>query len=203
MAERFESYLKKREVILWSGRPARILWRRRDRHIRLGGAAMATFTGLVVVGFTHADGFPVLPLVLPVLLFGLPGTYLVIGHAIQSQRVRAKTSYCVTNQRVLIHTEWPEKRKSEWLVSHVREVLVEPEGNGLRTVVFGRRPSPRNRHEWTQLVAWPGRAPVPVPEFVGLTEDEAERVSQVLLGARDALLPPSRRKRRACNDIRP
>jgi hypothetical protein len=186
----FESHLRKGETVLWTGFPSTsLLWRRRERNIWLSGAIFATIASVEVVHLARDVGCPAAILAIPVIFFILPTSYFACGHPIQARRIRSKTTYAITNQRVLILVRWSRERLTEYSLAHVKECTVEPETKELSTVAFGWRPSASDPNHSGALIAWPGRVRPAWPEFVGLAHADADTALKVLNEARAMCQP--------------
>ena len=99
---RFQSYLLPGERILWTGRPRQgVALHRQDAFLLPFGLLWLVFVILFFATFpiTQTDGdLTVIPFA---LLFFAAGIYFTFGRLIHDAAIRKRTSYAVTDQRVL------------------------------------------------------------------------------------------------------
>lgn len=78
-------------------------------------------------------------------LWGIPfvlvGLYLVAGRFFYDSTARARTTYAVTDRRVLILKRWPFQRLTALALGGLDTINLEEAGDGVGTIHFGARVS--------------------------------------------------------------
>jgi hypothetical protein len=78
-------------------------------------------------------------------LWGIPfvliGLYMLVGRFFYDIRVRARTTYAVTDRRVLILKRWPFQRLTALALGGLDTINLEETGDGAGTIHFGDRVS--------------------------------------------------------------
>ncbi|TAK57935.1 MAG: PH domain-containing protein [Dehalococcoidia bacterium] len=155
VAERMESD----ERLLWAGRPPQgfvlrpIDWFFVPFSLVWGGFAIFWEAAALASGaplFFAIWGVP----------FVLVGLYFIGGRFVVDSRLRARTAYAVTNQRIIILSGATGQRMTSVGLHTLTEIHVETRPDGSGTLRFGRLPI------WGAMPSgWPGSARLQVPEF--------------------------------------
>jgi hypothetical protein len=167
------SQLSGGERLLWSGRP------RQGLMLRPSDAFVIPFT-LLWCGFaifwetgvvrSHAPAF--------MQLWGIPfvlvGIYVVFGRFWVDARQRARTSYGLTDQRIIIISGILSQQVKSLNLRTLSEMSLTERDNGLGTILFGT-PGP-----WwiTSGMQWPGMSAQSAPMLEGIENprDVYERI---------------------------
>ena len=169
--------LDARESLLWSGRP------RQGLVLRASDAFLIPFS-LMWGGFsifwevsvlsTDAPGF--------MAVWGIPfvlmGLYLIFGRFFVDAAVRSRTSYGLTNQRVIIASGLFGRSMTSLPLRTLDGVSLREKADGRGTVMFGQ-PSPYG--QWSEDVQWPGMGRMKRPCFEMI--EQAKRVHDQVLEA--------------------
>lgn len=132
----FTGRLLEGERVVWSGRPG--------QGVRLAGrdgllipfslmwGGFAVFWELLVIGrpapfFFRLFGVP----------FVLAGLYLIFGRFLVDSWIRSKTSYAVTNQRILIARSAPFGKLVSLNLNRLPDVELQEDASGRGTLRFG------------------------------------------------------------------
>jgi hypothetical protein len=144
--------LMRGEKLLWSGRPKQgIMFRRSDVFlipfslIWCGGALGSLVGALLNKGpaLGYLMGVP----------FVLVGLYIVFGRFIVDSRIRARTFYGLTNNRILIVSSGSSKRTKSLNLRTLSDISYTERSYGAGTIYFGAN-DPLN--EWSAGLHWPG-----------------------------------------------
>lgn len=165
------------ERLLWEGRPPGGL------RFRPADALLVPFS-LLWGGFAFFWEGSVIALHGPIFfqLWGIPfvlaGCYLIAGRFVVDALRRAKTRYGVTNERVLVVSDWFGRTVSSLNLRTLGDVSVRRSGDGSGTITFGAASGPR----WWAGAAWPGLPGRSAASFEGIphvrTVDEIIRRAQ-------------------------
>ena len=97
---------------------------------------------------------------IPFVLFGL---YMMVGRFYVEARTRASTAYGVTNQRIIIITQFLYKRMQCIPLKTIDDFIIEQRNDGSGTIII-RGQIPFSRYS---SLKWPGLRPtVPSLEFI-------------------------------------
>jgi hypothetical protein len=158
ITQKLQKELSAGESLLWSGRP--------QRGVVLRGAdAFLIPFSLLWGGFALFWEFSAFKSGAPIffLLFGgvfvVVGLYFIFGRFIGDSIVRGKTYYGVTNDRVLILSEFPVKGVKSLNLRTLSDITFTSKSNGKGTITFGPTAS------WTEGIRWSGMGSYKTPSF--------------------------------------
>ncbi len=99
-------------------------------------------------------------------LFGIPfvliGAYMVFGRFIVASILRKHTFYGVTNQRIVIITDWFSKNVQSIMLPNVPDINLKTKGKGKGTISFGSLPYGTIFMSYTN---WPAAKRTAPPSF--------------------------------------
>jgi hypothetical protein len=153
------------ERLLWAGRPpGGIRFRAADFFLvpfslMWGGFAFFWEGSVIALHgpvFFQAWGVP----------FVLVGAYLIAGRFVVDALRRAKTSYGVTSERILVVSDWFSHTVTSQNLRTLGDVSVRPKGDGSGTITFGALSGPR----WGIGATWPGLRSQAAPSFEGIPQ---------------------------------
>ncbi len=161
-----ERELSAGETLLWNGRPRQGLMLRASDALfipfSLLWAGFAFFWEASVVG-TGAPFF--------FMLWGIPfmvvGLYITIGRFFVDAYIRSKTSYGVTNERVLIIAGLLNRTVKTLPLQTLSEIALQQNADGSGTITFG---SGAPFASWYRGFAWPGMDQRLAPAFERIPE---------------------------------
>jgi len=179
MSQKIKSELLKDESILWSGRPRQgIIFRGPD-------AFMIPFS-LIWCGFAvsflfyaYEDGAPFIFLLVG-SIFSLIGIHLVVGRFITDILRRKSTYYGVTNNRVLILSEFPTRKLKSLKLDSLSEISFAEKQDGSGSITLGLQ---YPRILWSHGEAWPGIEKLKIPMFVLI--NDVKNVYEIINNARN------------------
>ena len=160
---RMQHYLGAGERLLWSGRPKQgILFRAADIllipfSLLWGGFAIFWESMALSMLFKPGvrDAFPPVAVVFP--LFGLPfvamGLYLIFGRFLVDRKQREKTTYGVTNERVIILSGIFRSTVKSLSLNSLADLSLAERSDGSGTIQFG---SATMVPPWLMGARWPG-----------------------------------------------
>lgn len=135
-SRKIQSYLSSEERLIWSGKPGQgIIFRPSD-------ALLIPFS-LLWGGFAFFWEYSVYTSNAPVffLLFGgifvLIGVYFIIGRFLLDTFIRSKTCYGVTDNRVLIITEFPSLKIKTLNLPAISDITYTVRYRGIGNINFG------------------------------------------------------------------
>ena len=118
-------------------------------------------------------------------LWGIPfvlvGIYMIVGRFFADARIRANTSYGLTNRRVIIISGLFSKSSQSLPLGNLQEVSLREFAGDLGTIRLGRSPS---LAFWPEGLAWPGASQYQAPMLDMIPQ--ARRVHDQLLQAQAA-----------------
>jgi hypothetical protein len=161
-----ERQLSAGETLIWNGRPKQGLMLRPSDALLIpfsllwGGFALFWEAGVV------ADGAPFF-----FMLWGIPflivAAYITVGRFFVDAYIRAKTSYGVTNERVLIIAGLFSRTVKTLPLQTLSEISLRQYADGSGTITFGpEMPSA----SWYRGFAWPGMEQRLTPAFERIPE---------------------------------
>ncbi len=168
------------ERLLWAGQP------RRGIRLQAADAFLIPFT-LLWGGFSifweyqaiRDAGFVF-------ALFGLPfvliGVYMIVGRFFADARRRAKTVYGLTDQRVLILSDFFGRRVTSLPLAMIMELSLAEQADRSGTITFGRS---QPMQSWAASIPWPGMDQYTVPSFEQIAE--ARQVYDLVSNAQRAV----------------
>jgi hypothetical protein len=154
------------ETLLWSGRPQQGLLLRASDALLIpfsllwGGFALFWESGVLSSGapfFFVLWGIP----------FVLVGLYITVGRFFVDAYIRSKTSYGVTNERVLIIAGLFSQAVKTLPLQTLGELVLEQRADGSGTITFG---SGIPFASWYRGLAWPGMDQRLPPAFERIPE---------------------------------
>lgn len=161
------------EQVLWSGRPERVLFRKRDILEWPFGVFWLAFSIFWTFGASgHFDnksdkGSPWFA------LFGIPfvliGLYLVPGKLFYRYWRRSRTYFAVTNKRVLVITNAPRKTCMSAYLESLAAITKSIGQSGIGTLRFGN-PLPTYAQWWA--FPWADESADGVPTFYDIRDAE-------------------------------
>jgi hypothetical protein len=168
------------ESLLWSGAP------RQGLMLRPGDIFMIPFS-LLWGGFAIFWEASVLRSNAPVFfaLFGVPfvlvGLYMIVGRFFVDARIRAKTSYGITNRRAIIVSGLFSRTTTSLPLRTLTDVSLQERPDHSGTIMFGR---PLPYSYWSSGMRWPGMSQYSTPAFEMIRD--AKSVHDQLLKAQRA-----------------
>lgn len=168
------SQLAADEHLLWSGQPRQgLLLRGSDTFaipfsLMWGGFALF-WEGSVIA--TNAPPF----FVLWGIPFVLVGLYLIIGRFFADARLRARTRYAVTDQRVLIVTGLFSREVRSLPLARLPELTLNEGRRDEGSITFGPAPATR-LNGFNGMAGWPGQQQAPCFELIA----DARRVYNLI-----------------------
>jgi hypothetical protein len=163
-------YLESGEKLLWSGRPRGGLRLRKQDAFMIpfsllwgGFAIFWEITASAASSKSHSPVGAVFP------LFGLPfvavGLYIIFGRFFVDARVRAKTFYGVTNERIIILSGLFSQQVKSLQLRTLSDVSFTQSSDGSGTITFG--PTSFGSFMNNPGGSWPGaRSAVPAFEMI-------------------------------------
>lgn len=158
MADDIQSRLLPGERILWTGAPSRgLMLTSRDAQMVPFSLFWCGFVAVWMFGAikaslnpVHGDRMWFFP------LFGVPfvliGLHMLIGRFFHDAWIRRRTSYAVTNQRILILRTAPTLKFTAFAIDRLPELTLEEHANGHGTIRFQPQPTMWNNRDgssWT------------------------------------------------------
>lgn len=148
LTQKLQKELSSGESLLWFGRPQQGM-------VLHGSDAFLIPFSLLWGGFAlfwefsaYRSGAPPF-----FLLFGgffvVIGLYFIFGRFIADSMIRGRTYYAVTNDRVLILSEFPARRLKSLNLRTLTDITFTSKPNGIGTITFGPTAS------WMDGVSWP------------------------------------------------
>jgi hypothetical protein len=172
--EGLRGHLQPGEKLLWSGRPPQGLVLRAGDFLLIPFSLLWTAFAAFFTVSAYEAGAP--PIFWGVgLFFALVGLYLVVGRFWTDARMRARTFYGVTDQRVLIVGGRGGRRVTSLPLTSLPPLIARTRRSGRGVLQFGNDAYARSRHhERPGTLRWPGPH---VPHFE-LSEgvDEVQRI---------------------------
>ena len=158
-----ENDLAPQERLLWAGRP------RQGMIVRAADGFLIPFS-LMWGGFAIFWEFSVVSSNAPVffMLWGIPfvlvGCYFIFGRFIADARQRARTSYGVTNERVIIISGVFRRNVKSLNLRTLTDVSLGERADGSGTITFGQQPA----FYWHMhgMGPWPGMPVIPSFELI-------------------------------------
>ncbi len=160
------------ERVIWSGRPGQ-------------GVRLTSRDGLLIPFSLIWGGFAIFwemlvmqhPAPFFFWLFGVPfvlaGLYLIAGRFVVDAWIRSKTSYAVTNRRILIARSEPFGKLVSLNLDRLPDVELQEDGNGRGTLRFGPATPFWGYRGWGGFALWTP-ALDPTPQFIAI--DNAQSV---------------------------
>ena len=175
-ASGIERELSSGERLVWSGQPRRgIRLRASDAFVipfSILWCGFAIFWEVMALTATAKGGGPI-ALVFP--LFGLPfvivGVYFVFGRFLVDARVRERTFYGITSERIVIMSGLFGRRTKSLNLRTLSDISLTERPDGSGTITFG--PTHPFGH-WFPSGSWPGAGRYAPPAF-----DMIDRAKQV------------------------
>jgi hypothetical protein len=160
-------YLESTEMLLWSGQPASgIRLRAQDAFLIpfsllwCGFAIFWEFTAVTQVSKAPGPVAVIFPLWgIPFVLFGL---YFVFGRFIADSHCRARTSYGVTSERIVIVSGLFSQQVKSLQLRTVTDVSLTQRPDGSGTIVFG---AGQFSNSFFPSRSWPGTSRYGPPSF--------------------------------------
>jgi hypothetical protein len=159
--QKIRAQLSPGESLVWSGRP------RRGIVIRGSDALLIPFS-LLWAGFAfyweytaYSSGAPLFFLVFGGF-FVIMGLHLVFGRFISDALVRGSTYYGVTNERILILTEFPSSTSKSLALANLSDIGLTSKPDGSGSITFGPQ------HPAAAMMGgahWPGMGKHRSPSF--------------------------------------
>lgn len=155
------------ERLLWSGQPrAGIRLRGQDAFLIpfsfLWGGFAIFWECAVLTIHSKAPG----PVAVVFPLFGLPfvavGLYMIFGRFVVDARVRSRTFYGVTNERIIIVSGIFSQQTKSLRLRALAEVSLSQRSDGSGTITFGQSPFMGN---FFPSGSWPGAGRYAPPSF--------------------------------------
>ena len=134
-SEEWQGDLLPNERLLWSGKPAQgFRWSSRDIFF----IPFSLFwCGFVVVWIAAASSAGWL-----FAAFGIPhalvGVYLLVGRYIYDIKLREKTVYAVTNERILIKNGIFKRATTSYAINNLPEIIFTENSDNTCNIAFGR-----------------------------------------------------------------
>ena len=160
-SQKIRAQLSPGESLVWSGRPKRgIVFRGSDVFLipfslLWGGFAFyweyTAYTSGAPVFFLLFGGF-----------FVIMGLHLIIGRFISDALIRGSTYYGVTNERVLILSEFPSSRSKSLALANLSDLSFTSKADGSGSIAFGPQ------HPAASMMGgahWPGMSKHQSPSF--------------------------------------
>jgi hypothetical protein len=180
------------ERLLWDGRPRQGLFlRSSDAFLipfSLFWGGFAVFWEVMAISMLWSGKTDAPPLALRILfpLFGIPfvviGLYLIFGRFIVDKKQREKTSYGVTDQRIIIRSGLFNRSTKSLSLRTLTDLSISEKSDGFGTITFG--PVHQFYAWFGGGCSWPGGGRYSPPCFD--TIPEAKRVYEVIRKAQDA-----------------
>lgn len=159
--QKIQSQLSSGESLLWTGRPRQgILFRASDGFIipfSLLWCGFAIFWEFSA----YKSGAPAF-----FLLFGgafvVIGLYFVFGRFVVDSIQRRNMYYGITDERILIHSEFPSIKTKSLSLSTLSDISIVSKPNGMGTITFGPQ------HPMAAMMTgmnWPGMGAYQGPSF--------------------------------------
>lgn len=173
-------YLEPGESLIWSGAPKQGLLLR-------GADAFLIPFSIMWCGFAIFWEAGVLTAGAPFFfaLFGVPfvlvGLYFMVGRFFLDAKIRAKTAYALTNQRVLIVSGIFSRSITSLPLRTLNDISLRERHDGRGTVSFGRPHPFARRYAGMQ---WPGMSQYDAPNFELI--ENAKRVYDQVMEAQRA-----------------
>ena len=151
-SQKIQSQLSTGESLLWSGRPRQgVVFRGSDFFVIPFSLLWCGFAIFWVMG-AYRSGAPAF-----FVLFGVPfvlaGLYFVFGRFIVDSLARRNTYYGVSNERVLIVSEFPTSKTKSLGLSTLTDITFSSKPDQSGTISFGAQ------HPMAEMVSgmnWPG-----------------------------------------------
>ena len=165
-SHKLQAHLGAGESLLWAGRP-------KQGFVLRGSDAFLIPFSLLWCGFAvfweysaYSSGAPLF-----FLLFGgifvVIGLYFVFGRWIEDSLVRRNTYYGVTEDRVLIHTEFPTTRTKSLQLDTISDITLTSGSGGFGTISLGpQHPMASMMSGWN----WPGMSAYQSPQLEMITD---------------------------------
>lgn len=159
--QKFRQELSSGEALLWSGRPPQgIILRGSDFFL----IPFSILWGGFAIFWEYSafnSGAPTF-----FLLFGAPfvliGIYLIVGRFIYDSLNRRNTFYGISDDRVILITEFPARRVKSLNLSTLTDVSLSEKSDGGGKIVFGPE---QPMGSWANGMAWPGMTQYQSPMF--------------------------------------
>ncbi len=166
------------ERVLWTGRPASVPWwfGGSDVYLSVFAFVWLAFAVLLCVAVARSGGAAALVFFVPFAAFG--GGYPCLGRVIQRRRRIARSSYLLTDRRV-IATWRVTRREAPVVVQAPLTSLLPPVIRGTSVFTIPAMPPVRPRNGWREI-PWPASAVTP-PALIGLAD--APRVWELISSA--------------------
>jgi drug/metabolite transporter superfamily protein YnfA len=169
------------EALLWAGRPRLgIVFRAYDFlfiPLSLLWLAFVVFWQISILTENPLPEGVVMGTVFFIIFF-LAGLYFAFGRFLVDRWLRSKTVYGVTSERVLIVSEWFDRKVTSLCLDSLADLTLSESANGSGTVTFVTTPF---NYWWYSQSGWPGSSWVSIPMF-----ELASDVRQVYETVRDA-----------------
>ena len=184
------------ERLLWAGRPRQGIFLRASDALLIpfsllwgGFAIFWEAMALAAVASEKTHGAPQAFLwVFPI--FGLPfvaiGLYLIFGRFFLDKRLRKKTTYGVTDQRVIIRSGLFNSTTNSLNLRALSDVSLSEGSDGRGTITFGQGNPAASRFGGA---AWPGTNRQSAPSFDSI--DEARRIYEIIRSAQTQASKPA------------
>jgi hypothetical protein len=155
------------EQLVWSGQPRQGLRLRGSDALLIPFSILwcgfAIFWEAMALTASAKGGGPV-AIVFP--LFGLPfvliGLYLVFGRFIVDSRIRARTAYGITSERIVIVSGLFGRRVKSLNLKTLSDILLAERSDGSGTITFG---PVHPFGQWFSQGSWPGAGQYAPPAF--------------------------------------
>ena len=151
-SQKIQAQLSSGESLLWSGRPRRgVIFRGSDIFVIPFSLLWCSFAIFWVLG-AYGSGAPIF-----FVLFGVPfvlvGLYIVFGRFIVDSITRQNTYYGVSNDRVLIISEFPTSKTKSLGLSTLTDITFSSKPDQSGSISFGAQ------HPMAEMFGgmnWPG-----------------------------------------------
>lgn len=160
-SQKIQAQLSSGESLLWSGRPRQgVVFRGSDVFVIPFSLLWCGFAFFWIHG-AYSSGAP-----LPFVLFGVPfvlmGLYFVFGRFIFDSLNRRSTYYGVSNDRVLIVSEFPTAKTKSLGLSTLSDITFSSKPDNSGSITFGAN------HAMAEMFGgmnWPGMEAYQGPKF--------------------------------------
>jgi hypothetical protein len=169
------------ETLLWAGRPRLgIAFRAYDLllvPLSLGWLALVAFWLIFILTENPMPEGAMMGIVF-LSIFFLAGLYFAFGRFLVDRWLRSKTVYGVTSERVLIVSQWFDRKVTSLCLDSLADLTLTESSKGSGTITFVTTPL---TYWWYSQSGWPGAPWFGVPMF-----ELAGSVRQVYETVRDA-----------------
>lgn len=159
-SQKIQPHLARRETLLWSGRPRQGFFLRRSDLFLIPFSLVWCSIVIASVSMAFLQGHPLIPLfAMPLILVGI---YLAVGRFVIDSLVRRGTFYGLTDDRVLIVTQFPMSTMKSLELSSLSNLMLTSSRDKSGSIWFDR---PQQGVQWLSGLHWPGSASSQGPHF--------------------------------------